>query len=94
MNLSAAQHGYDSGAVLTLLVLVFLAVIRSSRKGHALPFILGCMAGGFAVGAAIGYALGGSRAAGALSGVLTQFSGIAASINRMMRYRKPKSPVG
>lgn len=93
--LTAQSQSTVNSSILTviLLVLWFLAVIRSPKKSHTFLFVLACIAGGFAIGATIGYATGGPVAAGTLAAVLMQFSGIAGSINRMMLNRKPKSPI-
>ena len=91
MSVPTAQPVNGSFVTIILLVLWFLAVMRSPKKGHTFLFVLSCAIGGLAVGAIIGYVFGGPNAAGTLGALLMQFSGIAAAINRLMLYRKPKT---
>jgi hypothetical protein len=92
--LLAAQPPNLNGSILTAVALALwlIAVLRSPRKGHTFLFILACMVGGLVVGGAIGWFINGPEAAGAFGALATQFSGIAAAINRMVLYRKSKQP--
>jgi hypothetical protein len=77
-----------SAGFLTAITLCFaaIAVLRSPRRLHTALYISGMMLLGGAVGAAIGF-LRSPEAAGTLTGLCAQLAGIAASIERLLRYR-------
>jgi uncharacterized transporter YbjL len=78
-----------SGIVfLAAIVLAVVAIVRSPQKLHTALLIVGAMLIGLALAIGIGFATGNAYSAGALAGSLTSFAGIAASIERIRRYRK------
>jgi hypothetical protein len=73
---------------LAAIVLAVIATVRSPQKLHTALVIVGAMLIGLAVGIGFGFVTGNALAAGALAGGLMSFAGIAASIERIRRYRK------
>jgi hypothetical protein len=75
--------------ILTIVVLVLaaIAIFRSPRKLHTTFYIFGAMLICGLVGTGIGLAFKSPQGAGALAGIAMQFGGIAASIERIRRYR-------
>jgi hypothetical protein len=84
------QQTTPSAGILTLftIVLAFFAIARSPRKINTALLIVGAMLICGLVGAGIGLARSSPEAAGALAAIAMQFGGIAASIERIRRYRK------
>jgi hypothetical protein len=70
------------------LITAVIAIARSPRKLHTFFFIIGAMLIGVGVGAVIGFALGNRSAGGTLAGILMSVGALAASIERIRRYRK------
>jgi hypothetical protein len=75
-------------AFLAAIVLAVVAIVRSPRRLHTALLIVGAMLIGLALGIGIGFVTGNAYAAGALAGSLMSLAGIAASIERIRRYRK------
>jgi len=89
------QHPLTPLASIAALILFIIAIARSPRKLHTALYILGAALICALIGAGIGIALGTAAGAGTLAGIAMQFGAIAASIERILRYRKsgPKFPV-
>jgi hypothetical protein len=83
----------SSGAFLIMIMLCFtaIAVLRSPRRLHTALYISGMMLAGGALGAALGF-LRSPEAAGTLTALCLPLAGIAASIERLRYYRKPRFP--
>lgn len=83
----------SSGAFLIMIMLCFtaIAVLRSPRRLHTALYISGMMLAGGALGAALGF-LRSPEAAGTLTALCLPLAGIAASIELLRYYRKPRFP--
>jgi hypothetical protein len=80
----------NGDAVLLLMVMLgftAIAVLRSPRRLHTALYISGMMLARGALGAGVGF-LRSPEAAGTLTALCLPLAGIAASIERMRRYRK------
>ena len=77
------------------LVLAVVAILRSPRKLHTAIYIVGAELIFALVGTGVGFVVGNAASAGTLAGLTMEFGGIAASIERIWRYRKtePSYPV-
>jgi len=73
---------------LAAVILAIVAIVRSPRKLHTGLYILGAMLICALVATGNGFGFGSAAAAGTLAGVALSVGGIAASIERIRRYRK------
>ncbi len=79
-----------NGLILTaiMLTLAVIATRRSPKKLHTALYLLGVIIACGLLGAGIGLVFMNPEGAGTFAALLAQIGGIAASIERMRRYRK------
>jgi hypothetical protein len=79
-----------TAGILTALALglAIVAIFRSPRKFQTAAYIIGAEVICAVLGATVGFAVGTPAFAGTVAGVSMQVGGIAASLERIWRYRK------